>query len=929
MQRYEDSEFRARVDAAMTRVRAVLDATRNPQHPADVPHRYDDKYLLADFLARTSMAAMVQCLEVIGLSAEALAQLREWAKSRSVTLRLKAQEDCTYLREETRKVESAQAQVTETRGILGTTKKTEKIVTTVTEHFFRFDLRYELVAFQGATDEQGLSLHARAAHIEIKTPTKTTPRPRTVVRPHVDVDLSWLLRRLDGESRVSFAIDREDPSCHTPRRNRQVDDVLYGFATLHAWCARVWAYFVNEVFPVQQEHGLDLSAIDDREIFVPALPLFEGDGFGPPSQGDGLLPAEYATAFLAEQARSLSEKCRSLAKVFPRNDTVITVVEAALLTTLRHAQRVCQQYADGVDSIEQMLRDQLVAAIGKELSPADFAGYMDFHHRKLVKPEFHPHPFSHAIRRPDHSPEGVLGIEATRGRSMPDPISTTVAASRAVRPMSFPLDAAVNVSFLGDRYLHAWIGHQFSGASGLALHLVARARQFSSFVLLVGRIASADVFEPRFGIIVQNKDLLKIPLMLEAIPTPKEFRDAIESLSPEQQRFAKAFRGMQLESTLFGVCVIQIKPQLEKLLKLAPDSLTKEIKLTQELLSLFIEYQIPSDLLSYDGADDAPASEKLARVKDYVVRMQEMITISRQREIDEARERESFRLAEANRTPVALPPSMPMGGPPPPMSAPSFAGPMPGAPHGGRPPPSPGMSGGPPMGPPPTARMAAVAPAVAAPPAPAPGPSPAPASVAASTSAPEPSRSPPRAETHAAASSRGTASATDALDYTRLPGEIDAKLEALDDDSALRPTIINPGDVWTRTAQKGLLAAPETTTLSAKEQKDEKARAFDLLDALSRSGALPIEDASLHVVLAATHCFDKTLLDTVIQGNVNPIEKVERSLMIVASTIHRRPAVELLADDQRSRFLTYSPRLGPPPAGDAPPQDPSSGRGDV
>jgi hypothetical protein len=78
---------------------------------------------------------------------------------------------------------------------------------------------------------------------------------------------------------------------------------------------------------------------------------------------------------------------------------------------------------------------------------------------------------------------------------------------------------------------------------GAGAALVARARQFSSFILLVGRIASADVFEPRFGIIVQNKDVLSIPLMLEQIPTPKEFRDAIESLSPEQQRFARPSAG--------------------------------------------------------------------------------------------------------------------------------------------------------------------------------------------------------------------------------------------------------------------------------------------------------------------------------------------------------------------------------------------------
>ena len=65
------------------------------------------------------------------------------------------------------------------------------------------------------------------------------------------------------------------------------------------------------------------------------------------------------------------------------------------------------------------------------------------------------------------------------------------------------------------------------------------------------------------------------------------------------------------------------------------------------------------------------------------------------------------------------------------------------------------------------------------------------------------------------------------------------------------------------------------------------------------------------MVIAATHCFDDTLLNTVIRGNVNPIERVERSSMIVATTIHGRPAVELLADDQRERFFHNSPRLGP------------------
>merc|ERR1711970_433725 len=169
---------------------------------------------------------------------------------------------------------------------------------------------------------------------------------------------------------------------------------------------------------------------------------------------------------------------------------------------------------------------------------------------------------------------------------------------------------------------------------GASLSLVSRARQFSSFIVLVGRIVSAKTFDPKYAAIVQNKDELKIPLDLSTIPTPKEFKDAIESLSPEMQAFAKAFRSMQLESTLFGILVIQIKPQLERVLNLPDDGLTKEIKLTQELMTLFIKYQIPSDLLAFDPnntaaadgeAAEKSATEKLAAVKGHVKAMYDMI----------------------------------------------------------------------------------------------------------------------------------------------------------------------------------------------------------------------------------------------------------------------------------------------------------------
>jgi hypothetical protein len=158
-------------------------------------------------------------------------------------------------------------------------------------------------------------------------------------------------------------------------------------------------------------------------------------------------------------------------------------------------------------------------------------------------------------------------------------------------------------------------------------------------------------------------------------------------------------------------------------------------------------------------------------------------------------------------------------------------------------------------------------------------------------------------------SSAGSVVSLPGVDYTKIPAQLEQKFDALDVDSALRPTIIKTGDSWTKRYQKSLLAEPATSSLGVEEQGKERDKAFDLLDALTKSGALGIDDAALHVVIASTHCFDKSLMDTVIQDNINPIEKVERSSLIVASTIHAADPVDLINADQQERIATYSPML--------------------
>ncbi len=84
---------------------------------------------------------------------------------------------------------------------------------------------------------------------------------------------------------------------------------------------------------------------------------------------------------------------------------------------------------------------------------------------------------------------------------------------------------------------------------------------------------------------------------LEDLPTQRQFREAVSSISPTQQRFAEAYRTMQLGATAFAVLVLHVKPQLERVLRVATDALTRELALTQDVVELLTAYQVPVDLL--------------------------------------------------------------------------------------------------------------------------------------------------------------------------------------------------------------------------------------------------------------------------------------------------------------------------------------------
>jgi hypothetical protein len=624
-----------------------------------------------------------------------------------------------------------------------------------------------------------------------------------------------------------------------------------------------------------------LTELDDEAIFAPVLPLLE--------KGEVLSRNDVAD-FLNEQTRSMDEAIDNLNKMYPPRQLMklVSVAEATLVVLCQHMQRLSNQCSEGLDYIEEMLKRQLIQAIGQEVGNKEFETYMRFREQQVFRADYAPTPFSYAVRRPNHFPEGMISIETTTTTTtQPDtmesePIETWVRRITGGPPIHLPISAATVVQLGGDICLHGWMQHRFKSRAQMrpSFQLVARARQFSSFLLLVGTIAGPDNrFEPKDAIILQNKDQVLIPLLTHLLPSTKEFKDAIASLSPEQQEFAKAFRTMQLESSVFAVCVIQLKPQLERLLGLPQGSLTKEIQLTQDLMSLFVDYQIPSDLLSFEGSggEALAAADKVAAVKGYVKTVLDVIDGEKMKQLkkEELKADMNIEMAiAATAIAVGVHPAPPgyietemlqdesersaTGG--------SFRGSKKGlmmrkgskkklhAPPAGMVAAPQAARNGRRLSAPASSQEVHLPPR-----------SPRPVKQRQMLIPPLPFRTEsvkqPTSDGKPAEGGRELISPNGGgEDFTNIPKLLDAKLEQFDKDDALRSTIIKASQNWTRLRQENLLTPVSSEGLTASDIGTEKRKAFDLLDAISRSGTLPIDCAELHVVVALSHCFENDVM---------------------------------------------------------------------
>jgi hypothetical protein len=767
-----------------------------------------------------------------------------------------------------------------------------------------------------------------------------------------------------------FKVDMEAHTTKTPTRNNDIDQAIEFTSQLRQWCSTIRNAFINTHLHgiIEQAHNPAIpqprmntvnqvyNVKDQYVLFNPILPLMKDDDVNNRSNNNNdhdddndnnnnenesdstssiLLSQGDISKLLNQHVHTLDTAINSIqtsTSSWPTNDSdnLLSSSEAKLSLIISHLMDLANQYMDAMAYIESMLETQLNRAIGKRITHTDLNQFIIQHNVKIMN--IKPRPFSHAIRRGmNFTPVGLLTIEENvneNGCSSAEDNSGGVSNnciythSREVHPptnLSIPLNSATILTLTGRQYLHGYMKYRFgtsNSSSSTSTHrLVARARQFSSFILIIGNMTNVSTLNPKDAIIITNKDEVIVSLLLYELPTAKVFTDAIQSLSPEQQRFARAYRTMQLSSSVFGVCIVQIKPQMEKLLGLPSNSLDKEMKLTQELMELFVEYQIPSDMLSYtsssggihddEDVDDGVATQdKIDSVKENVKNVLDVITSEKEKQLK----------YEQTKTDMAMEGMLQQGMNPSHSVHHSWGDDdeddvtVPGAPStrrggtashthrrlmfksAGRPPP-------------PMMMMACAAPENSMTDHNANDMS----SDTTSSRQPICNDKTERRSIHNPSETKRP-SADQGLDFTVIPQILDHAIDKYAQSNALRTTTIKAGS-WSRNRQSNLLSNPKLIQLSINDMKSEKNKAFDLLDALSRSGSLSIEYSDLHVIVTVTHCFDKDIMSTVVCDNVNPIEKLELSTLLVASVIHGKSIKDIIQDTEVQRLTGLMPAL--------------------
>ena len=852
-------------------IEKVLDTNREIAKCCDVNHTYDDKYAMAEFMGSGGIGAICMWLHHLGLSKNDLIDLSEETFEGDIQLMYSEVSSCTFIEKSTRTVTAPNRRQTKIAGLGSLLSITEKSTTEVTEFHWDYKTTSEIFIKSKNITKRLASI---PGHTKITTRSDVSPKPSARAIDNVCVSLKWLLKQLSNTNSVCFEINRSSEECKTPRRNPEINNAINFFQEISSWSSEVSAVIQDSVLYVQETDQNHAAAVSTEMLFVPVVPflvqkveseehqdpyeqLSESNDVDRPeshsntvvlfnvnSKSKFMFTGEDLAIFVESQNDKLEEKKQNIKKMISGH-SLVTSDFCSLQMLLGHVGDICKGFCDGVQYIEEQLRKQLIDALGKEVSPAEFTEYMDYHNRKLFKEGYDPSLFVFPVQRPGFYPEGLVSItrqpavssdkqsKSNVEKPISQPIYTLHHQQTDTVRFTLPIDGTITAEFSCKPHLHGHIEHCFSGGeSGQKsnpLTIEATSRQFSGYIMLIGRVTEENSFETHLALVVKDKDCFDIDILTKSMSSSTDGMLNMKSLSPEQQRFSKAYREMMLKKGLFSILFIQIKPQLEHILNLPSESLTKEISLTKQITKLMIDYDIGIDALS--RGDHETEGDPIQIVQQNVEKINTAISNIKMK--SDNRNVQQFKFDKASGEVSTCPVKIGC----------------------------------------------------------------------------QSDKLPPPESSHEQSSGGADIDITERdTSLALLPLRMSKRFDLFPDLSLQTSTMYCGTEITRKGCDGKILSKEQTKKLSSSDITPLHQQAMSLLDGLTKGGAVPLQAVDLHVISSTAHYFDKTLLNIVIQDNTNPVEKVELSTLLVASSIRGKPIPEIVNQNQVPRIQEFNAR---------------------
>ena len=600
----------------------------------NVHYEYNDLFNITTQQLTMTKQSLLICFATFISSYDTL---EKWdSENKAIVLKCKGTEKFEFKEMKRRKIEIGEQNI----GFLKF-KKTKEIE----EYFWEYSFSCKIIVIPGVEEKSSIPL------VNIENKEIITTREKTPLYPNIqEFEKEIIINDLINEN-LFFNPIKDDKSSKISIYLNKMNQILNFYNALLQWSFSISDYIQNQIIPksclFNETKNEILGKISNLKTNCCPIVKKTDETYELLNKSD----QEY---LINNYLNNYQEKQKEIKKILENERKYIISYELInIYLSFYQISHNCEIFIKFINYLKEIQIKTLTTTIGKVIKPKDVNKLMKFHFRNKFnstcapKKVFYP-IYDHLYQNKRINSEGFFTITENNQK----PIETFVKQIPANENNKIitNISSSIQISLLGEKFIHGWIENCFSMNEKLNssshLSLFATSFPYSEFILLIGRCISKNHISFENAIFLSNKDEIEILLQVESLPTPKEFKKSISSISNEQQEFAKLYRAMQLSESLFVISLIPVQPQLERVLNL-PIYATLKIDFLHYknlILQLLIDHQIPTDILAYNGPDNVEMDDKF----NYIIEQYNIIQSMINDEINEKKKLEEFNKLQEN-----------------------------------------------------------------------------------------------------------------------------------------------------------------------------------------------------------------------------------------------------------------------------------------